>query len=192
MGYSVKQVTGFAMAWRQIMQNRKKFIMSHPYKKEIANKIINARKNSKIITFSEFIKDAESFGFGYVLHSKKKKDENRKIIEEFKILKHGVLHTAKAANAGLNCPDINCEIRLSVNSSSINTRQILGRGLRYVKDKTTEMFTLVLRGTVDEYWFNKSHVGISYITINEDQLDRVLNGENVETRKRDDLVEYRF
>ena len=93
----------------------------------------------------------------------------------------------------MDCPDINCEIRISGTSSGIDARQILGRGLRYVNNKITEVFTLVVKGTIEESWFNKAHQGISYITITEDQLDLVLKGEEVITRKRDDVItNYRF
>ena len=193
MGYDRKKVLGFAMSWMKLLQNRKKFIMSHPHKFEIAKKIINARKDKKIITFSATIKDAESLNIGYTLHSKKKKKENEETIALFKSLSSGVLNTSKAANAGLNCPDINCEIRISSTSSGIDAKQILGRGLRYVNNKITEVFTLVIRGTVEELWFNKAHRNISYITIDENQLEKVLNNENVKTRKRDDVItDYRF
>ena len=46
------------------MRKRKEFIYYHPKKMEIARKIIDARKDSKGITFSSTIKQAESFGFG--------------------------------------------------------------------------------------------------------------------------------
>lgn len=48
----------------QILQKRKKFVMSHPKKFEIAKKIIAARSNKKIVTFSATIKDAESLHTG--------------------------------------------------------------------------------------------------------------------------------
>ena len=193
MGYDRKQVLNAAMAWMQLMQKRKKFVMSHPKKFEIAKKIIEARKDKKIITFSATIKDAESLKVGYTLHSKKKKQENSETIALFKSQSSGVLNTSKAANAGLDCPDINCEIRISGTSSGIDARQILGRGLRYINNKITEVFTLVVKGTNEESWFNKAHQGISYITITEDQLDLVLKGEEVITRKRDDVItNYRF
>ena len=189
MGYNTKEVIGYAMAWMQLLKQRKAFIMSHPHKFEVAKQIIESRPNKKIITFSATIKDAESLKIGKTLHSKKKKSENKKVIEEFKKLNSGVLNTSKAANAGLDIPDIDCEIRISGTSSSIDAKQILGRGLRYVDDKVTEVFTLVIKGTVEELWFNKAHVGISYITINEEQLKKVLAGESIETRKRYDFTD---
>lgn len=193
MRYDKKQVKGYAMAWMQLLHKRKKFVMSHPKKFEIAKKIIEARKDKKIITFSATIKDAESLKVGYTLHSKKKDSENTAIIEKFNSEPCGVLNTSKAANAGLNIPDINCEIRISSTSSMIDAKQILGRGLRYIEDKVTEVFVLVVKGTVEESWFNKAHSEINYITINEQQLEQVLLGNEINTRKREDIItQYRF
>ena len=101
-GYDVKQITGFAMAWMRCLQQRKKFVMSHPKKFEIAKKIINARKDKKIITFSATIKDAESLKVGYTLHSKKKPKENKAILDKFEKATSGVLNSSKSLNAGLN------------------------------------------------------------------------------------------
>jgi hypothetical protein len=46
------------------MRARKEFIYNHPKKQEIAKKIIEARPESKGITFSSTIKQAESFKTG--------------------------------------------------------------------------------------------------------------------------------
>jgi hypothetical protein len=52
---------------------------------------------------------------------------------------------------------------------------------------------LCIKGTVDETWFHNSNTS-DYITLTEEQLEKVLNYESFETRKRDDNVnlEYRF
>ena len=97
--------------------------MSHPKKIEIAKKIIAARKDKKIITFSATIKDAESLKVGYTLHSKKKPKENKEILDKFATLPSGVLNSSKSLNAGLNIPDINCEIIISGTSSNIDAVQ---------------------------------------------------------------------
>ncbi len=49
------------------------------------------------------------------------------------------------------------------------------------------MFTLVLKGTMEEQWFKKSTGKMDYTTISEEQLERVLAGEELITRKRDDI-----
>jgi superfamily II DNA or RNA helicase len=132
------------------LQQRKKFVMSHPKKIEVARKIIAARQDKKIITFSATIKDAESLKVGYTLHSKKKPKENKVILDKFTKLSCGVLNSSKSLNAGLNIPDINCEIIISGTSSSIDAIQRLGRSCRYQDNKTAEVFVLVLKGTNED------------------------------------------
>jgi superfamily II DNA/RNA helicase len=82
------------------MRRRKEFIYNHPKKMEIAKKIIEARQNKKGITFSSTIKQAESFGNGWVIHSDKKKKENKQAINAFNSASIGFLHTSKAADQG--------------------------------------------------------------------------------------------
>lgn len=59
-----KQITYHATQFMRTIQARKAFINNHPKKLEIARKIIEARPSSKIITFSNNIKMAESIGMG--------------------------------------------------------------------------------------------------------------------------------
>lgn len=40
---------------------------------------------------------------------------------------------------------------------------------------------------MEENWFKKSTGKMDFITINEKQLEQVLNGENIQTRKRDEI-----
>lgn len=192
-GYDVKQITGFAMAWMRCLQQRKKFVMSHPKKFEIAKKIIAARKDKKIITFSATIKDAESLKVGYTLHSKKKPKENKAILDKFEKATSGVLNSSKSLNAGLNIPDINCGIIISGTSSNIDAVQRVGRVVRAQEGKIAEIFVLVIKGTNEDQWFNRSSKGLSYQTIQEHELDIVLEKGYIETRQQDDNIsEYRF
>ena len=93
-------VTAMAMEFVRNLKKRKEFILNHPKKIEIAKKIIDARKDKKILTFSGTIKQSESIGVGYVLHSKKSKKQNQETIERFNAEKCGVLNTSKAADEG--------------------------------------------------------------------------------------------
>ena len=52
------------------------------------------------------------------------------------------------------------------------------RVIRYEENKEAEVFTLVIRGTVENSWFNTSSSGNEYIEINEFELMDVLNYEN--------------
>lgn len=191
MGLNSNTVMGVAQKWNRAMRKRKEFIYYHPKKMEIAKKIIQARKNNKGITFSSTIKQAESFGFGWVMHSKKKKKENKATIEAFNNAKSGYLHTSKAADQGLDCKGVNLEIILHTDSSKIRKTQRVGRAIRYEEGKTSEIFTLVLKGTQEVNWFNNSNTS-KVITINEEQLDKVLKGESIETREHENIINTKF
>ena len=120
------------------MRARKEFIQKHPKKFEIAKKILEARKDKKCITFSSTIKQAESFGSGYVLHSKKSDKENKKTLEAFNNAKAGVLHSSKAVNQGVDVPGLSVGIILSVDSSKITKQQRKGRICRFEEGKEAE------------------------------------------------------
>jgi ERCC4-related helicase len=126
-----------------------------------------------------------------VLHSKKKAKENKTTIEEFNAADMGYLHTSKAADQGLDCKGVNLEIILHTDSSKIRKTQRVGRAIRFEEGKTSEIFTLVLKGTQEVNWFNNSNTS-KVITINEEQLERVLNGESIETRQRENVVNTKF
>lgn len=193
MGLDGNTIMGVAQKWNRCMRKRKDFIYKHPKKMEIAKKIIDARPDRKCITFSSTIDQANSFGFGWVMHSKKKPKENQKAIEEFNEANMGYLHTSKAADQGLDCKGVNLEIILHTDSSKIRKTQRVGRAIRFEEGKTSEIFTLVLKGTQEVNWFNNSNTS-KVITINEEQLEKVLNGETIETRERENIVntKYRF
>ncbi len=54
----------------RVIQSRKKFINEHPKKIELARKIIEARKDKKIVTFSKKVDVAEQIGYGEVYTGK--------------------------------------------------------------------------------------------------------------------------
>lgn len=183
MGLDARKTAAIAMDWMRMMKKRKDFVMNHPKKLEVARKILNARPDCKAITFSATIKMAEDIGIGYTVHSQKKTRENKQILEQFNEQSSGVLNTSKSADQGLDLKGINLEVILHTDSSKIRKVQRVGRSIRYEQGKTTEIFTLVIAGTQEVKWFTNSKAS-KVITINEEQLDRVLAGENIETRER--------
>lgn len=191
LGLDWSQVMGMAQKWNKAMRERKSFVQNHPKKFEIARKILEARPNSKAMTFSATIKQAESFGSGYVVHSKQKKKENAKIIEEFNNASSGVLHSSKACNTGLDLKGVNLEIILNTDSSKIKKVQTVGRAVRFEEGKTSEIFTLIIKGTQEYNWFQNSNTS-KVITINEQQLEKVLNGEEIQTREREQVINTKF
>ena len=193
LGLNHRDVTAMAMDWMRCMRLRKEFVMSHPKKIEIAHKILEHRQDKKCITFSATIKDAEKIKYGAVLSSKQTKKKNKITLEEFNSQMWGVLNTSKAADVGADVAGLSVGIILSGDSSSIRKNQRRGRILRYEEGKVAEMFTLVIKGTVENSWYNNAS-NSEYITIDEDQLDDVLNYRPIQTRQRNNVqnIEYRF
>lgn len=173
----LKDITFHAMGFMRTMQKRKAFIYSHPKKVEIANLILDYRRDSKAITFSPTIEVAEKIKYGGVLHSKQTKKKNAMTLEDFIPMKVGVLNTSKALNEGADIQGLNLAIILSNTSSKTEKTQKIGRVIRFSPNKVAEIFTLVLRGTVEEEWFTRSNADKKYITIDEEQLMHVLKHE---------------
>lgn len=183
MNSTLKEVTAHAFAWNKAMQFRKSFIANHPKKIEVAKKIIEARKGRKIITFNSTIAQCEKYGFGYVVHSKKKKDNNQ-VLKDFASDTSGVIHTSKMLDEGADIAGLSVAIICGFNSSKTTTRQRIGRCIRKEGDKEAEIFFLVLKGCSDDKWFRKANEKMSYIQINEKELDKLLAGENLYKTER--------
>lgn len=173
-----KQITYHATAFMRVIRARKDFINYHQKKLEVTRKIIKNRPNSKIITFSNSIKMAESIGMnGKVFSGKDSKKKGRMTIEEFSERNSGVLHTVKKADEGLDVPGLSVAIILGLDSSKIRKTQRIGRVARKEGDKHAEIFTLVINDTVECDWFKKSNNSENIITIDEQGLDDVLAGK---------------
>lgn len=191
LGLKPKELAGIAFGWMQALKGRKTFVQSHPKKIEVARKILEARKDKKCVTFSATIKDAEKIGIGYVLHSKQSKKLNKEILEKFNADTSGVLNSSKAVDVGVDVKGLSVGIILSTDSSKIRKGQRNGRICRFEEGKTAELFTLVIRGTQEWNWFQNSAT-TNYTVINESQLDKVLAGEIIETRERENVEDKKF
>ena len=185
LGLDQKQFDAVCFGWMDRLRKRKKFVQSHPKKFEIARKILDARKDKKCITFCSTIKDAEQLSLKgeYVLHSKQSKKSNEEALNAFDQATTGVLHSSKAVNQGVDVKGLSVEIIMNTDSSKITKTQKLGRALRVEPGKQAEIFTLIIKGTVEEKWLANS-MSSSYIVINEQQLEKVLNNEPLEIRDR--------
>lgn len=120
-----KQVTYHSVGLMRTLKARKAFIANHPEKIRVAQKIINARKDKKIITFSSNVKMAEAIGTGYVFTGKDSKKKNRMTLAEFSKETSGVLSTVKLAEEGLSLGDLAVGVMLGVNSSKTKAIQTL-------------------------------------------------------------------
>ena len=169
------EVDGITFTWLRALKARKSFVMEHPKKIEITRKILCARQNKKSLTFSPTIKMAEKIGIGSVIHSKNTKKKNSILLDDFKKVNVGNANTAKSLDEGTDIPGLNLAVILSNSSSKTQKTQRLGRIIRYEEGKEAELFTLVIKGTMEENWYGTSSAGKNYIEISEEELEKVLN-----------------
>lgn len=178
----LKDIKVKAALFMRILQKRKSFIANHPKKIEIAKKIIDARKDKKIVTFCKTVKMAEEVCKNFVYTGDKGKKNNKATLDKFNKQSSGVLSTSKMAQEGLDCPDLSVGICLDVDSSKIKAKQILGRVVRKHGDKQAEFFTIVINNCVEVQWWQKSHQDApNIIKIDEEGLEKVLKGEIPDT-----------
>ena len=191
----LKQINYHSSGFIRTMTKRKAFINNHPKKVEIAKKIMEARNNAKIITFSNNVKMAESLeNKENVYTGKTSKVKGRVMMEDFISGKIKHLHSCHKLNEGLDVPDISVAIILGTDSSETKARQRRGRTIRAYGNKQAEVFYIIIKDTVEEKWFSNSHKNDKdFITIDEKGLDQVLRGEIPETvnQKPKELV-FRF
>lgn len=188
-----KTVLVHAMGFNRTLQARKTFIHNHPKKVELTNMILEHRQDKKCITFSPSIKVAEQIKYGFVLHSKQTKKKRATTLEEFIPLETGVLNTSKALDEGADIPGLSVAVILSNTSSPTQKTQRLGRVIRKAENKVAEIFTLVLKGTVEEEWFRKSTGGKEFITIGDNNLLDLLEGrEFTPKKKKETKMMFRF
>lgn len=180
-GESEKTVIIHAMGFNRALQARKKFINNHPKKIEIANLILEHRQDRKAITFSNTITMAEKIKYGKAYSGKDTKKKGRITIEEFKAQSTGVLNSSQKLNEGFDDPNVSLAVILGFDSNKGKKQQRIGRVIRKTDNKVVEVFSLVLKGTVEETWFTNS--ADDYITISEENLIHLLNGEEFRTKQ---------
>ncbi len=175
----IAETAAHAFAWGRALKARKEFVKNHPKKIEISNLILANRPDSKALTFNATIAQCEKFKSGFIIHSGNTKKKNKLTMEEFCDLDIGVAHTSKILNAGADIPGLNLAIINSNSSSSTERIQRIGRIIRKEGSKQSEVFSLILRGTMEENWFKKSSVGLSHIEVNEAELIDILEGKEL-------------
>lgn len=186
-----KQVTAMTFQFSQNLQKRKAFIANHHRKIEVTNKIISHFLDRKCITFSSTIKMAEKLKYGKVYSGKTSSKQGRATIDDFLKPGAGVINTVMKLNEGFNCPEASIAVILGFDSSQTKKEQRIGRVLRTFEGKEEAIiFTLVLKNTVEEKWFQNSSTN-NYITIDEEGLDKLLSGEQY-TPKREKEVQMTF
>ena len=188
-----KQITAMIYQFSHYLQKRKQFIANHPKKIEITNKIISHFLDRKCITFSSTVKMAEKLDYGKVYSGKDSGKKGRAKLDDFLQPGAGVIHTVMKLNEGFNCPELSIAVMLGYDSSKTKKAQKLGRIIRFLEGKEeAKLFTLVLRGTVEEKWFTNSSTN-EYTTIDEEGLDKLLAGEKFTPKKeKETQMTFRF
>lgn len=160
------------------LSQRKSFINNHPKKLEIARRIIEARPNSKIITFSNNIKMAESIGMGGRVYSgRDSKKKGRVTMEEFERGDFQIIHSVAKLNEGADIPGLSVAIILGLDSSETKAVQRKGRVIRKEGNKIAEVFNIVIDNSIETKWFTNSHKTSTYTVIDEAGLNDVLEGK---------------
>ena len=181
----LKNIKYHSMNFMRMTQKRKAYINNHPKKIEVARQIIEARKDCKIITFSNNIKMAESIGMGGSVYTgKDSKKKARTNLEEFNNAKTGLIHSCSKLNEGADIKGLNVGIILGLDSSEIKAVQRRGRCIRFEKYKTAEIFNLVIDSTVEIEWFRKGHPNGDCTIIDEQGLKDVLSGKDPQPYKK--------
>lgn len=185
LGLDQKQFDAVCFGWMDRLRKRKKFVQSHPHKLDVARKILDARKDKKCIVFASTIKECEQLAQKneLVLHSQRSKKDNSATIDAFNQLNCGNVFSVRSAKTGLDLKGLSVEIIMNTDSSKISKVQAVGRTIRFEPGKQAEIFTLIIRNSVEEKWLANS-TDSSYIVINEQQLEKVLNYEPLELRDR--------
>lgn len=179
-----KEVAAHAFSWQRALKGRKDFVMNHPKKIEIAELILSYRPEAKAITFNSSIAQAEKFKNGFVVHSGNTKKKNRISLEEFSNVDVGIIHSSKMLTEGLDVKGLNLAIILHNTSSPTERIQKIGRVIRKEGEKQAEVFSLVIKGTMEQQWFSKSSKGLASIEINEEELISILKGENLNKQEK--------
>ena len=182
----LQNINFHSINFMRTMQQRKAFINNHPKKIEIAKKIIEARSDKKIITFSNNVKMAEAIDNGeFVYTGKTSKAKGRVMMEDFISGKINRIHSCHKLNEGIDVPDISVGIVLGTDSSEIKAKQRLGRTTRVYENKNVEFFYIVIKDTIEEKWVSNNHKSNkNYITIDEQGLEKVLKGDSPEEIKQ--------
>ena len=150
----------------------------HPKKIELARKIIEARLDKKIVTFSKKVAVAEQIGYGQVYTGKVSKKRGATILDDFNNSPTGVLNSCEKINEGLDVKGLSVAIILGLDSAKLKAVQRVGRVIRYEPGKQAEIFNLILNNTVETKWFSTAHPDGNYKVIDEAGLEKVLKGED--------------
>lgn len=130
---------------------RARFIYNLESKKEFSKMILNKFKDKRTVSFSKSIEVAKEFSKN-ALHSKMKKKDKKKVIEEFNSKKISLISTVEMVNTSENFTDVELIFINQLDSNPANYLQRQGRGLRIRKDYVAKIIIICVKDTQDESW----------------------------------------
>lgn len=170
----LKAVSAYTYSFARTLKARINWVTNHPKKIEIANKILDTKSGEKVLTFSSSIDQVNKLTSGPIIHYKIPEKQREKILSDFAVAKSGVLHSIDTLKEGLDVPGVSTAILVGYDSSILKKIQTIGRTIRKEGEKKSEIYTLVIKGTIEEQWFNKSSREGEYLTIDEEDLNITL------------------
>ena len=120
----------------------------YKYLPNLATNLATNNTNNKILIFLPFIHlvdelyDKLNLKFKYKVHSKMSENEQKQQLEEFKKIDKGVMIAVRSVATGVDIPDANILILGIFTRINTNLLQIVGRVLRYKKDKTAQIIDM--------------------------------------------------
>ena len=114
------------------------------------------------------------------INNKNTNKKNEALLRDFNKAKYGVIHSSKSLNEGADIKGLNLAVILYNSSSSIERIQRYGRVIRAEEGKVAEIFSIIIRDTVEDKWFRKSAKNTDFIEIDESDLDAVLDYEKIQ------------
>ena len=89
---------------------------------------------------------------------------------------------------------LNREVKVRGELAFIGSENYSGmRIIRKEEGKQAEAFSLIIKGTLEDNWFKKSSKDLSSIQIDEEELLKVLKGENLDKKEKvQEEVQYLF
>ena len=117
------------------------------------------------------------------------KTENKQILANFNEKEIANIVSPKGLDAGVDVKGLSVGIALTCNSSQTTDTQRIGRVVRYEEGKIAEFFTLVIANSIEETWFANANKNQTYLTIDENQLDSILQGDDISVRPRKGIID---
>jgi len=169
------------LKYLSLLFQRKKMVFYYPKRFEEVCKLIKNNPDKKIIVFNEFNDIARELSYNLldykvknrVLNSDFNKDYIDNTLKDYKNGTFNVLLATTMLDEGYNLPQIDMAIIMSGNSSMKQFVQRIGRSIRKVEGKISEIYLLLINKTFEINGL-KDKISI-YTRVSNKYVDKVIN-----------------